>query len=98
MAKYVHPDDRRDWSGAHPRPLSSQPTHEQMSAIVQMLKVIADLICELGQVPSGDLYIHLQTALPGLSLLSYDMMIGKLVDAHLIRRKFHLITWIGPKA
>ena len=75
----------------------TEPTKQQMMAVIEMVKVIAELIRDLGQVPSGHLFAELQTSIPGLTLPTYELLLRQLTAAKLIRRQYHLIKWIGPK-
>jgi len=46
-------------------------------------------------VPSGELYAHLQ---PLLNLEQYERVLSMLIQANLVERKNHLLSWIGPAA
>ena len=67
-------------------------TQNDVTAALGILKVVADAIRELGEVPSGHLYAHLMSK---LSLEQYEQVIGILKQAGLITESNHLLTWVG---
>lgn len=69
-------------------------TKERLAAGVQAIAAIAELIKELGSVPSGHLYARL---MDHFTLDQYEKVIGILVRADLVSNKNHLLTWTGPK-
>ena len=60
--------------------------------IKEICLAIAEAIRELKQVPSGHLYARLMGR---LSLEEYNLLIGFIQRAGLIKIQNHLITWIG---
>lgn len=72
--------------------------HDQkdLKAAELVIRVIADAIRELGEVPSGHLYANLMST--GLTLNGFQSVLGILTKAGLIRVENHVITWIGKAA
>lgn len=73
----------------------SEPTRSQVSAVLQMLRIVADAIKALGQVPSGELYAVL---MPRMSLTTYEKMLSLLESSGVVTVSNHLITWVGVPA
>ncbi len=67
-------------------------TKNQKDAVLRMAFVVADVIRELGSVPSGHLYARLMGK---LSLDDYNAVIGALKSAGVVEEIF-LLTWVGP--
>src|SRR5687768_5248204 len=67
-------------------------TKEQVMAMFEAVKAVADLIRAKGEVPNGHLYAELMGA---LSLHQYERIVGVLVGAGLVRQRNHLLTWVG---
>jgi hypothetical protein len=64
-------------------------THQ---AAIEVLKVVASTIKELGSVPSGVLYAHLAGY---FDLNTYTSIIDTLVSAGVIKKEAnHMLTWI----
>ena len=63
----------------------------ELKAAVGILNAVADVIRELGEVPSGHLYAHLMSK---LSLEQYEQVIATLKQAGLITESNHLLTWV----
>lgn len=57
------------------------------------IRVVAETIKELGEVPSGHLYANMMAV--GMSLHGYETIIGLLKEAGLITVQNNLITWVG---
>ena len=74
-------------------------TESQIEAALmaaQVAHAIAEVIRELGEIPSGHLYARLMGM---MDLSQYEQIIGLLIDARLVERdRFHLLRWIGPAA
>jgi hypothetical protein len=69
-------------------------TKAQIKGAIEIMKAVANAIKELGSIPSGHLYVHLNNS---LTLDEYNRIIGLLKGAELITvGDDHLITWIGP--
>ncbi len=73
--------------------MSEPITKEQVVAALQTIKVVADTIRELGEVPSGVLYSQV---MQHVSLQSYQSIIERLKGAKLIREKHNKLIWVGP--
>ncbi len=73
----------------------SAVTKEQITAVVRTIAVVAELIRELGEVPSGHLYAQLMDQ---MGLLTYDRVIDQLKRAKLVSESNHVLRWIGPPA
>ncbi|MFI5222818.1 MAG: hypothetical protein ACHQX3_01015 [Nitrospirales bacterium] len=68
------------------------------TALLQFLVTIGELIRDLGSIPSGTLYVQLQS-MPGMgsmTLHQYRHLLDLMVSAGLITEKNHLLTWVGP--
>lgn len=66
-----------------------------VAAAVQVIAVVAEAIRGLGEVPSGELYVHVMSR---LSIEQYGRVIATLKSAELIEERNHMIRWIGPVA
>jgi hypothetical protein len=62
-------------------------------AVIRTLLAVRDCIRELGSVPSGELYARL---CGHMSLETYESIIQTMINARVVRRSNHLLTWIGP--
>ena len=63
---------------------------------VQVAHAVAEVIRNLGEVPSGHLYAQVMGV---MDLHQYEQVIDILVDARLVERiPSHLLRWIGPSA
>lgn len=65
---------------------------QQMSAAMETVIVVGQLIRELGSVPSGVLYSRLMDK---MSLTEYRLILDILSKGGMIVEKNHLITWKG---
>lgn len=70
----------------------SQVTPDDIKAGLRILRVLADAIKELGQVPSGVLYARISDL---MSLDNYNGAIRLLEQAKMIEVKNHVIHWKG---
>lgn len=68
-------------------------TKEQIVAYINVVKNVADIIRELGSVPSGVLYARLTGI---MTLEQYQRILGHLKNSGLIRESNHLLTWVAP--
>lgn len=69
-------------------------TPEQIKAVVEAVKLIAETIKELKEVPSGHLYAHL---MQHISLDTYNQIIGILIESGRVHQdQYHLLSWVGP--
>ncbi len=71
----------------------STVTKTQVVAALQTLAAVAEAIRELGSVPSGHLYAQLMPS--GMTLSTYQAIIGKLRRAGLITESNNLLTWVA---
>jgi hypothetical protein len=63
--------------------------------MLEVVKAVADIIQEVGSIPSGHLYVRMQGH---MSLRTYEALIGSLINAGLVKQDgSFLLTWIGPK-
>lgn len=70
------------------------PTRAQIAASLSIIRIVADAIRDLGEVPSGHLYARL---MPTFSLAQYESVIGLLKRAGLVEEKNYLLVWKGAK-
>ena len=68
-------------------------TKEQLGALLDVTRAVADAIRDLGRVPSGHLYARL---MEHMSLETYDGVIGLLKRSGLVEEKSHELIWIEP--
>lgn len=67
----------------------------QIEAAKRTLNVIGEAIRDLGEVPSGHLYVHLMGL---ITLDQYNFFIGILKEAGLVEEsRDNLLTWIGKR-
>ena len=67
---------------------------QQAAAGLQVIKAIADIVREVGEVPAG----HLYSAVMGvMDLDRFQHIVDVLVGSKLIRKQGDLLTWVGPK-
>lgn len=69
-------------------------TKTQLTAALEILRVVADLIREAGEIPSGEIYAAVMST--GMSLDGYTAMIDRLKGTGLIEEKAHVLRWVGP--
>ena len=70
-------------------------TKEQVGAVVDVIRALADTIRELGSVPNGHLYAQVMEV---LDLPTYERAIAMLKRAGLVAESGHLLTWACPPA
>lgn len=76
-------------------------TNEQRIAALELYKAVAESIREvsfaspLGGVPSGEVYATLSGL---MGLMTYESMIGSMIDAGLIEQRNNLLIWIADRA
>lgn len=63
----------------------------EKKVVLEIIKIIADAIKEVGNIPSGHLYVRLMNY---MSLSTYESIINILEKGNFIQVKNHLITWI----
>ncbi len=66
-------------------------TKTETEIALRILKAVAEAIKELGSIPSGHLYARLMGK---LTLDQYNLVIGALKKAGLIKEEHYLLTWI----
>lgn len=64
-------------------------------AYVEVVKEVASAICQLGSVPSGELYAR--SCMSFMSVDAYQRVIDVLKQAGVVTEQYHLLTWVGPK-
>jgi hypothetical protein len=65
-------------------------TKEQIKASLEVLRLLADTIKEVKQVPSGELYARVMSH---LSLNTYHSAIHTLIRSGVIRQENNLLIW-----
>jgi hypothetical protein len=68
-------------------------TKQETAAALQILLAVAEVIRELGEVPSGVLYAQL---LGRVNIEGYQALLRQLKGAGLVEEKNHLLRWVGP--
>jgi hypothetical protein len=69
-------------------------TNEQAREAMRIVLVVADIIREAGEIPSGHLYAAL--AERGMTLNNYNAILDTLKRTGLVQEANHLLTWDGP--
>ncbi len=69
-------------------------TSEQLAGGIRTVAAVAEAIRELGSVPAGELYAAMMPA--GITLESFERIVGILTRAALVRESGHVLHWIGP--
>ena len=72
----------------------TEQTKQMIGAELNLIRIVADAIREIGSVPSGQLYAYL---MGHMSLSQYQSIIGTLKKAELVRESNNVLVWIGPK-
>lgn len=60
---------------------------------VRLAAVVGELIRDLGEVPSGEIYASIMDR---VSLDEYNAIVQALVNAKLVKQRNYLLTWVGP--
>lgn len=68
-------------------------TQAQVKASLEVLKAVADVIRELGQVPSGELYARVMGY---VTLNQYHSLIACLKRTGLVKESNNLLIWVEP--
>lgn len=71
----------------------AQLTAKEIAAVVGMVAAIAEVIRELGSIPSGHLYASLADK---MDIHTYNVVIARLKGAGLVAEAAHVLRWIGP--
>lgn len=66
------------------------PTKEQIAAYLALVRLVADTVKELKEVPHGALYVAVMSV---LSLDQLNKILDKLVSAKLVTISNHVIRW-----
>jgi len=75
-------------------PSNTEP-RDQLEAAFQVLKALAEIIRQAGEVPSGELYARLMGK---VTLEDYTRLIATLKRTGLVTETpGHLLRWTGPK-
>jgi hypothetical protein len=69
--------------------------NSSQEAAVRVVAALAEAIRDLGQVPSGRLYMSVMGV---MNLDQYQQAIGALVKAGLVEDRHHLLVWIGKES
>ena len=67
---------------------------QQVIAALDNVTAVAEVIRELGEVPSGHLYARL---MGHVSLADYASSIEVLKHSGLVKEKNYLLRWVGPR-
>lgn len=67
-------------------------TATEVKAALEVTKAIADMIKEVGSVPSGELYAR---CMGSLTLDQYQGVIRLLKRTGLVKESNNLLTWVG---
>jgi hypothetical protein len=70
-------------------------TSKEYRAAFEIVVLVGQMIQARGSIPAGELYSDLMGPMPNLTANTFNQMIDKLIDAGVITRKNHLITWVG---
>ena len=69
-------------------------TKQQVASGVSTVLAVAETIREVGECHGGTIYAALMQR--GITLASYDTIIGILVRTKLVERRGDMLRWIGP--
>lgn len=67
-------------------------TSADVSKAVSILKIVADTIREVKEVPEGHLYAMLMQY--SCTLQNFESIVTTLVNAKLVRRQHHCLYWV----
>jgi hypothetical protein len=73
--------------------MTATQKNKEVEATIGVIKAVADVIRELGEIPSGHLYARLMGS---LNIDQYNTIIGVLKKCQLVKEERYLLTWIGP--
>lgn len=68
-------------------------TKRDIVAALNVMRIVAEVIRTLGEVPNGELYVRLQDR---MTFSTYMTIIGKLKSINLIAESNNVLRWIGP--
>lgn len=69
-------------------------TPAERRAAILAIHAVGEAIEGLGSVPAGELYARV---MGHMSLSTFEGIVKMLVDAGLVTRSNHLLTWVGPR-
>lgn len=72
----------------------TQPTEEQIQAVLDLMVTMTELIRVKGEIPSGELYA---LVMGELNLRTYELILSKIKGSGLVIEKNHLLVWVGPQ-
>ena len=73
---------------------SMDPNKHDVLSAIELVRIVAVSISEVGEIPSGHLYAQLMDV---MDLRCFERVVTMLVDARLVEREpSHLLRWIGP--
>lgn len=75
-------------------PEKTEAIKRQLTAYLQICRVIGDAIRELGEVPSGELYAQV---MQHVDLNTYEHVIATLIRSDVVTKTSHLLKWVGTK-
>lgn len=68
--------------------------HDQIASAVLVVAAVAEVVRQVGSIPSGNVYANLCGM---ITLPQYESILTTLKNAELISESpAHLLTWIGP--
>jgi hypothetical protein len=66
----------------------------KVEAALELVRAVAEMIREVGRIPSGELYALLMGK---MTLDTYEKMIRMMINQGLIREeRSHMLVWTGP--
>lgn len=71
-----------------------QPTKEQLTAALDVLIAMTELIRTKGEIPSGELYA---TVMGQFDIHTYNAILSRIKGSGLVVEKNHLLVWVGPR-
>lgn len=72
--------------------VQQKPSKDQVKAFIAAIFAVGDTIKELGQVPSGELYVQV---MEHMSLATYTRIIELLKASGKVIESNHLLTWVS---
>lgn len=70
-------------------------TKREVRAVVDVIVAVAETVRQVREIPSGHLYAQVMTA--GISLATYERVVGVLKGAGLVEERNHVLRWVGPE-
>lgn len=75
-------------------PTNRNELRQDIANYIDLVKTVADVIHNAGELPSGTLYAMLMGC---MDLRSYNNVIGILKRTGLVQERSFLLTWTGPR-